>query len=107
MSFYDDAPGAHHVELMMVDPTYRPTHSNPWRDPELEAIAERDALEEERAALDDQIAYLRKHGCDCLRRALDAWERTRRRLDGIPDPSHPDLRGAKNTGTDERAEWAS
>lgn len=100
MSLGDDAPGAHHVELMKVDPTYRPTHSRPWRDPEVEAIAERDALEEERAALDDQIAYLRRHGCDCLRRALDDWERTRRRLDALPD-----LRGSLNVGADEREQW--
>ena len=107
MSLSDDAPGAEQVERMVVDPTYRPTHSRPWRDPEDEAIEERDTLLLERAALDDQIAHLRKHGCDCLHRALDDWERNRRRLDGIPAPTHPDFRGSLNAGADERAEWAS
>ena len=110
MTLDDDMPWAAWVERQMWEShehpvVRRPTHSRPWRDLEVEAIAERDALEEERAALDDQITYLRKHGCDCLRQALDDWERTRRRLDGIPAATHPDFRGSLNAGADERAEW--
>jgi hypothetical protein len=90
---------------MTLDSTYRPTHSRAWRDPELEALAEMDALEEERVALDEQIQHLRTHGCDCLRRAVDAWERNRRRIEGLPAATHPDLRGSVNTGADERETW--
>lgn len=76
-----------------------------WRDPEVELEAERDALEEERVALDDQISRLRTHGCECLARALDEWERNRARREGLPAASHPDGRGLKNAGVDEREGW--
>ena len=104
MSFYDDAPGAHHVEMQAVDPKYRPTHSRAWRDPELEAHAEVDAITEELFALRDQRDYVASGGF--LRELDDRIVVLERRLAGVEAVvAAPDWRGVKNAGADQREQW--
>lgn len=102
MSFADDTPGAHHVEMLAVDPTYRPSHSRAWRDPELEAVAELDAITEEVFALREQREYLLSGGM--LRDLDDRIARLEERS-AVVGSWCDDYRGVKNAGADDRAAW--
>lgn len=104
MSFYDDAPGAHHVEMQAVDPKYRPTHSRAWRDPELEAHAEVDAITEELFALREQRDYVASGGF--LAELDDRIAVLERRRAGVESwIAEPDPRLNGSMGADERSEW--
>lgn len=102
MSFDDTAPGAHDREMLAVDPTYRPSNARPWRDPELEAVAELDAITEELFALREQREYVASGGF--LRELDDRLARLEQRRVEVGS-WHDDFRGSKNAGSDDRAAW--
>lgn len=95
MSLYDDAPGAHHVEMGAVDATYRPSRAKPWRDPVDEQVRYLEDLAEQIAAVEDELVHLR-----AKYERVEQWQ---------PEPSTrpTDLRGVKSAGADEREQWAS
>jgi len=95
-------PQAHHVEMSTVDPKYRPTHSRAWRDPELEAHAEVDALTEELFALREQREYVASGGF--LAELDDRIAVLEGRREHVAS-WHDDYRGVKSAGTDDRETW--
>jgi hypothetical protein len=89
----------------------------PWRDHqtrydrgvhhagyEMDAVAELAAADEQILALEEQIRHLRRHGCDCLERAVDELERLRGHRESVGS-WHDDYRGVKSAGADDREAW--
>ncbi len=93
MSFGDENHDQHHVEMLAVDASYRPTHAKPWRDPVDEQVRYLEDLAEQIAAVEDELVQLRARY-----ERVEQWQ---------PEPRERpcDLRGVKSAGADDRETW--